>query len=78
MRHVLAAVFTLALVAPAFASQCPALMAEIDQKIDTAQLSEAERAQVVELRQQGEAAHEAGDHAASEEALNQALAILAE
>ncbi|ESR24024.1 signal peptid-containing protein [Lutibaculum baratangense] len=78
MKHVLAVAVTLAFATPAFASQCPSLMSEIDEKVDTAQLTEEERAQVMELRQQGEAAHEAGDHAASEEALNQALAILAE
>ena len=78
MKKVLTAAFVLALTAPAFASQCPGLMSEIDQKMQMAQLTDDERTRVTELRQQGEEAHEAGDHAASEAALNEALEILEE
>jgi hypothetical protein len=73
--------FTLALVAglaagPAFAFQCPAMMAAIDNALPTAELSEADRERVMALRQQGEEAHNAGDHAASETALGEAQEIL--
>lgn len=66
------------LVAPvaALAGQCPMLMSEVDAALETAQLSDADRARVMELRAQGEAEHEAGNHAASEAALNEAKGLL--
>lgn len=65
MKH-LTLVAALALfAAPALAGQCPADMAEIDAAMETAQLSEAEMAEVKALRAEGEAQHKAGDHAAS-------------
>jgi hypothetical protein len=73
--------FALAVVAalaagPALANQCPSLMAEIDAALPAAELSEEQRAEVMELRQRGEEEHEAGNHEASEEALNEAREIL--
>ncbi|WP_011582775.1 MULTISPECIES: hypothetical protein [Chelativorans] len=73
------AVFAFALLATpvaALANQCPALMSEIDAALQTAQLSEADRAKVMELRAKGEQEHQAGDHAASEASLGEAKAIL--
>ena len=55
---------------------CPTLVKQIDEKLQTAQLSETDKAKVMELRNQGEAQHSAGDHAASEASLNEALAML--
>lgn len=66
----------LMLAAPAFAGQCPADMSKIDAAMETASLSEAEMAEVNALRAEGEALHEAGDHAASVETLAQAKDIL--
>jgi hypothetical protein len=70
----------LALVAgmagPALAFQCPADMAQIDAAMETAQLSEADKGKVMELRQQGEEYHTAGQHQQSVDALAQAKAIL--
>lgn len=73
--------FTLALIlglaaGPAFAFQCPGMMAEIDEALQTAELSDADEARVMELRQQGEEEHNAGDHAASEASLGEAMEIL--
>lgn len=76
MRTILASVFVIALAGPVFASKCPSLVKQIDDKLQTAQLSEADKSKVMELRNQGEAQHAAGDHAASESSLNEALAIL--
>jgi hypothetical protein len=77
MRKVIAAAFALAVFAsPAFAFQCPALMAEIDAALPTAELTDEERARVEELRAEGEELHNAGDHDASEAALNEARDIL--
>jgi len=76
MKKVLAAALLLAFVSPALAGQCPTLWKQVDEKLPSADLSDADRAKVTELRQQGEELHEAGDHAASEAALNEALALL--
>jgi hypothetical protein len=53
------------------------LMQEVDAAMETAELTDEQKAEVMELRESGEAAHEAGDHAKSEADLNEALAILA-
>ncbi len=76
MKTLLASAFVIALAGPAFASQCPTLWKQVDEKLQTAQLSEADKEKVTELRQRGEELHEAGDHAGSESALNEALALL--
>lgn len=61
---------------PAFAAQCPAMMAAIDAALPTAELSDADQARVMELREQGEAEHNAGNHAQSEASLGEAMQIL--
>ena len=66
----------LVLATPAFANQCPTLMNKIDEAMKTAQLDDAQKAQVMDLYNKGKAAHEAGDHATSEADLNAALKIL--
>jgi hypothetical protein len=75
------AAFVIALMAglavgPALAHQCPAMMAAIDAALPAAELSEADRDRVMELRSEGEDLHNAGDHAASEAALGEAQEIL--
>jgi hypothetical protein len=77
MRNLLIVAATaFALTGPALASQCPALMQQVDAALETANLSEEDKAKVVELRESGEAAHAAGDHAKAEADLNEALEIL--
>ena len=76
MRTILASAFVFALAGPVLANMCPTLVKQIDEKLQTAQLSEADKAKVMELRNQGEAQHAAGDHAASEASLNEALGML--
>jgi hypothetical protein len=76
MQRIAVAALLLVLAGPAVASQCPTLWKQIDEKLQTAQLSEADKAKVVELRQRGEQLHASGDHAGSEAALNEALALL--
>jgi hypothetical protein len=60
----------------AFAFSCPAMMAEIDAALPTAELSDEDRQRVEELRAEGEELHNAGDHPGSEAALNEAKGIL--
>ena len=62
--------------AAALAGSCPSIMAAIDAALPSATLSEADMAKVKELRAQGEALHQSGDHAGSEAALNEAKKLL--
>jgi hypothetical protein len=73
---VTAGIALLALSGPTFAFQCPADIAAIDQALQTADLSEEQRQRVVELRNEGERLHEAGDHQASVDTLAQAKEVL--
>lgn len=72
----LAAGLTLAAL-PALASECPQHMRAIDEAMAAdPQITEEQKAQVEELRAEGERLHEAGDHEASMEALTEAEQIL--
>ena len=75
-KLILAAMMTAALAMPAYASQCPALMGKIDEAMKTATVDDATKTKVMALYETGKAAHDAGDHAASEAALNEAMALL--
>lgn len=66
----------LSVASPAFAAQCPADMAAIDAALQTAQLGAQEEARVRQLRADGEALHQAGQHQESIERLAEAKAIL--
>ncbi|WEX09628.1 hypothetical protein [Chelativorans sp. AA-79] len=76
LRSALIVLSLLAFPATALANQCPALMAEIDAALPNAQLSEEDRAKVMELRARGEQEHQAGNHAASEATLAEAKVLL--
>ena len=61
----------------AYAGSCPLLMKEIDQLIEQSkQISKEQLAEIKQLRQQGEEAHNQGDHKESEDLLKQALELL--
>lgn len=76
-RVILAGIFSLAMLSPAYAFQCPTDMAAIDAALaSNMSLSDADRAKVMELRAKGEELHKAGKHAESVETLAQAKAIL--
>jgi hypothetical protein len=72
----LAAVVGVLVAAPAFANQCPMDMSKIDEAMKTAELSETDHAEVMKLRAEGEALHNAGDHAKSVETLAKAKQML--
>ena len=80
IRRLFAALVFTGLSSVALASSCPLLMGEIDTALEDPvveqRLSEDQLTQVLELREQGEAAHRAGDHTESVEALRQAKEIL--
>ena len=58
------------------AGNCPAQMKAIDAALSKAKLSDKDSAEVKKLRADGEAAHKAGKHAESMEALGKAKKIL--
>ena len=77
MKRLLSAIAVSAwLFSPALASQCPSDMSKIDAAMQTAQLSDEEKAKVTELRAKGEELHEAGNHAESVATLAEAKKIL--
>lgn len=76
IRMLFSATIVACLAGPAFAGQCPADMAQIDAAMETAQLSDADKAMVAELRAKGEELHNSGNHAESVETLGQAKVIL--
>lgn len=75
-KTLIAAAVLAVLTTPAFAAQCPALMAQIDEAMATTTADEATKTQVMELYEKGKAEHESGDHAASEATLAEAMALL--
>ncbi len=75
-KFVLAAALVAALATPALAVKCPSIMKKIDAAMATAQVDEATKTEVMALYEKGKAEHAAGDHAASEVDLNEALKLL--
>ncbi|MBY6066865.1 hypothetical protein KUW17_08940 [Leisingera aquaemixtae] len=77
MKHLtLAAAITL-LASPLLAGQCPADIAAIDAALAAGtELSEEDLATVQELRDEGQALHDGGDHASSVATLAEAKAML--
>mgnify|MGYP001266972210 CR=1 FL=1 len=65
MKKIILSIFFLMFVSSAYAGSCPMMVNNIDSKIEEAQ----------KLRDAGMKAHEAGDHAKSEELLNKALEL---
>jgi hypothetical protein len=72
----LTAVACLAFAVPALANQCPMMMGEIEAALATSTADEATKATATALLEEGRALHEAGDHAASEAKLAEAMALL--
>lgn len=75
-KLILATAITAFLAGPAFAGQCPALMQKIDAAMASSTADEATKAKATELYNKGKAEHEAGDHAASEASLGEAMKLL--
>ncbi len=75
-KSLMIAALAFGLATPAVAFHCPNDMAAIDAALSTAQLSDEDKAKVMELRKTGEEEHKAGDHAASVATLAEAMNIL--
>tara|TARA_B100001094_G_scaffold31379_1_gene26087 strand:- start:344 stop:550 length:207 start_codon:yes stop_codon:yes gene_type:complete len=65
MKNVILSILLVMFTSSVFAGSCPMMAKNIDAKIEEAQ----------KLRDAGMKAHESGDHAKSEELLNQALEL---
>ncbi|MDH3742526.1 MAG: hypothetical protein OER56_13110 [Hyphomicrobiales bacterium] len=75
-RLLLTGAALVALTTSVYAGQCPGLIQKVDEALSASQLAEADKAKVMELRNQGEAQHAAGQHAESVASLNEALQAL--
>ena len=65
MKKIVMTLFLVLFTSSVYAGSCPMMAKNLDDKIAEAQI----------LRDQGMAAHDAGDHAKSEELLNKALEL---
>lgn len=75
-RTLAATVLLFAFAAPAAAFHCPTDIAAIDNALPKASLSAEQRAEVQRLRDEGEAAHKAGNHGESVNKLAEAMRII--
>jgi hypothetical protein len=75
-KIILSAIVAIALASPASAHNCPVLMGQFEEALTTTTVDDATKAAAQTLYDTGKAAHEAGDHDASVEALTEALALL--
>lgn len=77
MKQIALALALALMAGPAFAFQCPADMAKIDEALEAGtELSEEQLAMVMELRAEGEELHASGQHQQSVDALHEAMTIL--
>lgn len=77
LRSILLALAVALTAAPALASDCPNLMATVDAALaESPGLDEDMKKEIMQLREEGEKHHAAGDHKKSMESLRQALLLL--
>ena len=75
-RSLIGAVALMAFSAPALAFHCPADIKAIDNALPKANLSAKQKEEVMLLRDEGEAQHNAGNHAGSVKTLAEAMRII--
>ncbi|MAZ05173.1 MAG: hypothetical protein CME81_02020 [Halomonas sp.] len=73
MRYLAALLTTVFLAGTALAGQCPSLVSQIDQQLQSAQLDSKTEASIKALRDQGESLHSQGKHAESVKVLKKAI-----
>ncbi len=76
MKRIVLAAAVVLLAAPAYANNCPNEIKAIDAALQTASLDATKKAQVEKLRAEADAAHKAGNHAASMKAAGKAKQLL--
>ena len=75
-RSLLAAAFVAAFSAPALAFHCPADVKAIDNALPKSNLTATQKAEVMKLRDEGEAQHNAGKHQESVNTLAKAMRMI--
>ena len=75
-RTLLAAAVVIAFTTPSWAFHCPADIAAIDNALPKSNMSAADKAKVMSLRNEGEALHNAGSHKESVDKLAEAMRII--
>ncbi len=73
MRYLVALLFTVFFAGSALAFQCPTLVNQIDQQLQSAQLDSETEARIKELRDRGESLHKQGKHTESVDVLKKAI-----
>ncbi|MGF2734662.1 hypothetical protein [Marinobacter sp. DUT-1] len=73
MRYLAALLLTVFFAGSALAGQCPSLVSQIDQQLQSAQLDSETEASIRALRDQGESLHNQGKHSESVKVLREAL-----
>jgi len=73
MRYLAALLITVFFAGTALAGQCPSLVSQIDQQLQSAQLDGEAEASIKALRDQGESLHSQGKHAESVKVLKKAI-----
>lgn len=73
MRYLAVLLVTMFFAGNALSGQCPSLVNEIDQKLQSAQLDGDTASKIKELRDQGESLHNQGKHAESVKVLKRAI-----
>jgi len=76
LSHVLLAGAVFGFSAPTFAFQCPSDIGEIDEALQSADVTDEQKQQVMDLRDEGERLHGAGSHQEAVDTLAQAKQIL--
>lgn len=76
MKRILLAAAFVAFSAPAFAHNCPNEIKAVDAALQSASVDAAKKAQATKLRNDADAAHKAGNHAASMKASSEAKQLL--
>ena len=76
MRYLAALLLTVFFTGSALAYQCPTLVNQIDQQLQSTQLDSETKARITELRDRGESLHSQGKHAESVKVLNKAISEL--
>lgn len=76
LRPLLAAALVIGMATPALAGHCPADVKAIDAALSKTQLSQAQKDEVMSLRNEGEALHKAGSHRESEGKLSEAMRLI--
>jgi hypothetical protein len=76
MKRILLAAAVLAFATPAYANNCPNEIRAIDAALQSSSVDAAKKSQAKALRDQADAQHKAGNHAASMKSAADAKALL--